>query len=85
MINYVILILLKTNIKVFNQISRLMKQDIYLRLDASACNDKQSWNNDKNRFECKELIYKGRWDERFIWNPRKCGCECDKSCDLGNI
>ena len=29
------------------------------RLDASACNNKQRWNNDKCRCECKELIDKG--------------------------
>ena len=26
------------------------------RLDASVCNNKQRWNNDKCRCECKELI-----------------------------
>ena len=31
----------------------------------------------------KELIDKGRCDKGFIWNPRNCDCECDKSCDLG--
>ena len=24
-------------------------------LDASVCNNKQRWNDDKRRFECKEL------------------------------
>ena len=28
------------------------------RLDASACNSKQRWNEDKCRCECKELILK---------------------------
>ena len=28
------------------------------RLDASVCNNKQRWNEDKCRCECKELIYK---------------------------
>ena len=28
------------------------------RLDASACNIKQRWNNDKCRYECRELIKK---------------------------
>ena len=28
------------------------------RLDAKACNSKQRWNNDKCRYECKELIKK---------------------------
>ena len=22
-------------------------------------------------------------DERFIWNPSNCECECDKSCNIG--
>ena len=36
------------------------------RLDASVCNNKQRWNNDKYRCECKELIDKGAWDKGFI-------------------
>ena len=51
------------------------------RLDASVCNNKQSWNNNKCRCECKELIDKGICDKGFIWNPSNCECECDKSCD----
>ena len=54
-----------------------------IRIDASACNNKQHWNEDKCRCECKELIDKGVCDKRFIWNPIKCECECDKSCDIG--
>ena len=53
------------------------------RLDASVCNNKQRWNNDKCRCECKELIDKGVCDKGFIWNPSNCECECDKSCDVG--
>ena len=53
------------------------------RLDASVCNNKQRWNDDKCRCECKELIDKGVCDERSIWNPSNCECECDKSCDVG--
>ena len=29
------------------------------RFDASVCNNKQRWNEDKCRCECKELIDKG--------------------------
>ena len=29
------------------------------------------------------MIDKGVCDKKFIWNPRNCGCECDKSCDVG--
>ena len=54
-----------------------------VRLDASVCNNKQRWNDDKCRCECKELIDKGICDERSTWNPSNCECECDKSCDIG--
>ena len=53
------------------------------KLDASVCNNKQRWNDDKCRCECKELIDKGVCDKGFIWNPSNCECECDKSCDVG--
>ena len=66
-----------------------MKQDIKwhekckckCRLDASVCNNKQHWNNDKCWCECKELIDKDICDKEYIWNPSN--CECDKSCDFG--
>ena len=60
-----------TNIKVFSLISRTNETrhiDWYetckckCRLDTSVCNNKQRWNNDKCRCECKELIDKGRCD-----------------------
>ena len=53
------------------------------RLDASVCNNKQRWNEDKCRYECKELIDKGICDKEFIWNPSNRESECDKSCDIG--
>ena len=53
------------------------------RLDATVCNNKQLWNEDKRRCECKELIDKGVCDKGFIWNPSNCKCECDKSRDIG--
>ena len=53
------------------------------RLDASVCNDKQPWNNDKCWCECNELIDKGVCDKGYAWNPSNCKCECDKSCDVG--
>ena len=55
------------------------------RLDASIYNDKQRWNDDKCRSQSKELIDKGMCDKGFIWNPSNCECECDKSCDIGEI
>ena len=54
------------------------------RLDASVCNNKQRWNEDKCRCECKELIDKGVCKKGFIWNPSNCECECHKSCDIGD-
>ena len=35
------------------------------RLDAIVCNNKQRWNEDKCRCECKELIDKGVCDKRY--------------------
>ena len=56
------------NVKVFNLMSRT-NETIHIewhetykckcRLDASLCNNKQRWNNDKCSCECKELIDKG--------------------------
>ena len=81
-----------TNVEVFNLISRT-NEARYIKwyktckckckLDASVCNNKQRWNEDKFRCECKELIYKGICDKGFIWNPSNRECECDKSCDIG--
>ena len=45
------------------------------------CNNKQRWNDDKYRCECKKLIDKGVCDKGSIWNPSHCVCECDKSRD----
>ena len=53
-------------------------------LNASVCNNKQKWNEDKCRCECREeLSDKERCDKGFIWNPSNCNCECDKSCEIG--
>ena len=49
----------------------------------SVCNNKQHWNNDKCKCECKKLIAKGTYDKGFVWNPSNCECECDKSCGVG--
>ena len=53
------------------------------RLNASVCNNKQRWNDDKCRCECKELIDKGVCAKGYAWNPSNCEFECDKSCDFG--
>ena len=54
------------------------------RLDTRVFNNKQRWNNDKCRYECKELIYKRMWDQGFIWIPSNCKYECEKLCDPGD-
>ena len=53
------------------------------RLDASVCNNKQHWNDNKCRCECKELIDKEVCDKESIWNPSNCEYKCDKPCDVG--
>ena len=52
------------------------------KLDANVCNNRQRWNNEKCRCECRELIDKGRCDTVFIWNPNGCDCQYDKSRDV---
>ena len=80
------------NVKVFNLMSRTNETrhikrhetcNCKCRLDASVCNNKQCWNDDKCQCECKELIDKGVCDKGYIWNPSDCECECHKSCDVG--
>ena len=79
------------NIKVFNLMLRTNETknikcyETYrceCRLNAIVCNNKQHWNKDKCRCECKELIHKGVCDKDFIWNPSNCECECNKACDF---
>ena len=53
------------------------------KFGANVWNDKQRWNKDKCRCECKELIDKGMCDKGFIWNPSNCECEFDKACGVG--
>ena len=79
------------NVKVFNLMSRTTKtknikwHETYkckCRLDAIVYNDKQRWNKNKCRCECKELIDKGVCDKDFIWNPSNCECKYNKACDF---
>ena len=81
-----------SNVKVFNLMPRTNKTRHIkchetckwkCRLDSSVCNNKQRWNDDKCRYECKELIDKGVFDKEYAWNPSNCDCEYDKSCDFG--
>ena len=75
------------NVKVFNLMSRTNETrhikchepcKCKCRLDASVCNNKQRWNNDKCRCECKELIDKVVRDKGHTWNPSNSECECHK-------
>ena len=72
-----------TNVKIFNLMSRANEtrhikwhktSKCKCRLDARICNDKQKWNDDKCRCECKKLIDKGMRDKGLIWNPSNCEC-----------
>ena len=80
------------NVKVFNLMSRTNETKFIkwhesckciCRLNAIVCNNKQRWNKNKCRCECKELIDKGTFEKGFIWNPSNCECECDKFCAVG--
>ena len=53
------------------------------KFEANFCNNKQRWNEDKCRCECKELIDKGVCDKGFIWNPSNWESEFGKACDVG--
>ena len=53
------------------------------RLSASVCSNRQRWNEEKRRCECKELIDYRKCDKGFIWNSSQFECEYDKSCDIG--
>ena len=80
------------NVEIFNLMSRTNETrqiewhetcKCGCRLNASVCNNKQRWNDDKCRCECQELIDKDVCDKGSIWNPSNCQCEWDKSCDVG--
>ena len=80
------------NIKLFNLMSRTNEtwhtkwhepHKCQCWLDSSVCNNKQRWNKNKCKCECKKLIDKGVCDKGFIWNLSNYECECDKSCDVG--
>ena len=83
----------KLNVKVSNLMVHNMAQTRHIkwqktckcicRLNGIIYNNKQRWNEDKCRCECKGLIDKSVWDKGFIWNPSTCESECDKSCSIG--
>ena len=80
------------DVKIFNLMSRTNETrriewhemcKCKCRLDASVCNNKQRWNDDKYRCEWKKVIDKGVCDKGSVWNPSNCECKCDKSCAVG--
>ena len=86
------MLLKNKNAKVFNLMSRINETrhikwhetcKCICRLSASFSNNRQRWNEDKSRCECKELIGERICDKGFIWRPINCESECDKSCDIG--
>ena len=77
------------NVKVFNPMSKTNETKFIkwhekckceCGLNAIICNNKQGWNENKCRCECKKLIDKRIYDKGFICNPSNCECECDKNC-----
>ena len=80
------------NVKVFNLMSRTNETRhiewhetcrFECKFGANVCDNKQRWNDDKWRCECKDLIDKVVCDKGYFWNPSNCECECDKVCDVG--
>ena len=82
-----------TNIKVFNLLARINETrkivwhetcKCVCRLTSAICNDRQEWNENKCRCECKEdLVNKLACDKGFMWNPSTFSCECDRYCETG--
>ena len=53
-----------------------------MQIDAIVSNNRQRWNKNKCRCECKELIDNGICDQGFIWNPSNCECEYLDTCNI---
>ena len=81
------------NIKVFNLLARINETreivwhetcKCVCRLTSPVCNDRQEWNKNKCRSECKEdLINKLVCDKGSMWNPSTCSCKCERYCETG--
>ena len=53
-------------------------------MTSAICNDRQEWNKNKCRCECKEdLVSKLVCDKRYMWNPSTCSCEYNRYCKTG--
>ena len=76
------------NIKVFNMLARINEtrkltwhetSKCICRFTEAVCNDKQEWDENKCKCECKkDLIGKLKCNKGYIWNPSTCTCECNK-------
>ena len=81
------------NIKVFNLLARINETrkiawhgtcKCICRLTSAISNDRQEWNENKCRCECKkDLVSKMASDKGYMWNPSTCSCECDRYCETG--
>ena len=81
------------NIKVFNLLARINETrkivwhetcKCVCRLMSAICNDRQEWNENKCRCECKEdQISRLVCDKGYMWNPSTCSCECNRYCETG--
>ena len=53
-------------------------------MTSAVCNERQEWNENKCKCECKEdLIDKITYDKGYMWNPSTRSCECDRYCETG--
>ena len=81
------------NVKVFNMLARINETrkitwhetcKCICRFTSAVCNNKQEWNENKCKCECKEdLIDKLVCDKGYTWNFSTCTCDCDKYCEIG--
>ena len=73
------------NIKVFTLLARINETcKCVCRLTSYICNDRQEWNENKCRCECKgDPVSKLVCDKGYMWNPSTCSCECDRYCETG--
>ena len=72
------------NVKVFNMITKIQEAktltkhvscDCKCRLNSTACNSNQKWNNKMGQWECKNY-YKCK--NYHSWNPATCNCKNGK-------
>ena len=77
----------RVNMQVYNFLMRLLWHEsckCICKLNSSACNNKQIWNDDTCRCDCNEdftdII---SCDKGYTWNPSTCECQCDTWCKQG--